>query len=183
MKKALKSIDVELLRALLIYVPWTGKLYWKRRPENLFATKRAYAVWNTHFAGAEALMCIKSNGYPHGSIFGTRYLAHRVVWALQTGNWPADEIDHVNGIRHDNRWLNLREASSLENKRNMRSDRGTSKHKGVSWVCSRQKWYASVSMHNKTISLGLFLHEEDAAAAYRAFTAVNFGDFDVFKRA
>ena len=57
-------------------------------------------------------------GYFHGIIFNRLYHVHRVIWFYMTGNFPKDQIDHINHIRNDNRWINLREASIQENDKN-----------------------------------------------------------------
>lgn len=45
-------------------------------------------------------------------------LCHRLAWFLVTGVWPVGIIDHVNGIRDDNRWRNLRHVTAIENNLN-----------------------------------------------------------------
>jgi hypothetical protein len=44
---------------------------------------------------------------------------HHAVWAVCNGRWPEQQIDHINGNKHDNRIENLREVSASENKMNM----------------------------------------------------------------
>ena len=44
---------------------------------------------------------------------------HHAVWAVCKGRWPEQQIDHVNGDKHDNSIENLREVSGSENKMNM----------------------------------------------------------------
>lgn len=58
------------------------------------------------------------DGYIRIAVDSRRYRAHRLAWFYMTGSWPAREIDHRNRIRSDNRWVNLREASSAINKHN-----------------------------------------------------------------
>lgn len=54
------------------------------------------------------------------------FSAHRVIWFLQTGLWPDDNlvIDHINGARNDNRWMNLRQVTTAENNANRHEDPG-----------------------------------------------------------
>lgn len=66
------------------------------------------------------------------------------------GELPAAELDHINGIRTDNRIVNLRLATRAQNVHNAVQVVGVSGIKGVTWdkVCS--KWYARVSLDGKT---------------------------------
>ena len=43
---------------------------------------------------------------------------HHAVWAVCKGCFPEQQIDHINGNKHDNRIENLREVSGSENKMN-----------------------------------------------------------------
>ena len=53
----------------------------------------------------------KGRGYRRVMYMGKEVLAHRLAWFLKTGDWPKDKIDHINGIKGDNRWTNLRDVS------------------------------------------------------------------------
>ena len=44
---------------------------------------------------------------------------HHAVWAVCKGCFPEQQIDHINGNKHDNRIENLREVSASENRMNM----------------------------------------------------------------
>jgi len=44
--------------------------------------------------------------------------AHCIAWALHYGEWPKQEIDHINRVKNDNRIVNLRDVSHTENMRN-----------------------------------------------------------------
>ena len=152
--------------------PETGDLTWRHRP---FALRQ----WNTQNAGKLALSCI-SRGYRKGSINGVQVQAHRVIWAMMTGEWPSLQIDHVNGRKSDNRWTNLRLATSSQNAANTGARPGSSRFKGVSWDASRSKWIATIRTENSVkVNLGRFDLEADAAAAYDVAAAQMHGEFAV----
>jgi hypothetical protein len=89
-------------------------------------------TWNTRYAGKEALCHIDVLGYKVGHVASTPFKAHRLIWKLVSGQEPIGQIDHVNGIRHDNRLANLRLVNQEENQRNagLRVD-NKSGHAGV----------------------------------------------------
>lgn len=163
--KALPSL--ELVRQLIRYEPETGNLYWLPRPESMFDAPRDAIAFNGRFAGREAFTAIGSHGYKNGRVLGCTLLAHRLIWALETGHWPKDQIDHVNGIRTDNRIENLREASNSQNSMNqgVRAD-NTSGHKGVCWHSGAKKWRAYINLNGKRTHLGFFSCARMAGAAY-----------------
>lgn len=170
-------IDIRTLRLILRYAPDTGKLYWLERPENMFSAAKWAARWNGRWAGVEALTASDSKGYLQGLIFGKTNKAHRVGWAIHTGSWPAQQIDHRNGIRHDNRFLNLREATGSQNCMNRRSRSLSSRFLGVHWHAGCAKWRAQIKLSGRNTSLGLFVSEEEAARAYDAAARAQFGQF------
>ena len=107
-----------------------------------------------------------------------QYAAQHLAWLLMTGDWPKEEIDHKNRIRTDNRWKNLREATSSQNKGNTKlRDDNSSGYRGVSWHAARQKWRARLSLYPKEIHLGLFSSKRAARAAYVAAAKKHFGEF------
>jgi len=81
-------------------------------------------------------------GYTEFHFRGKKYLAHRAIWFLQTGDWP-EEIDHINGIRSDNRWENLQIVTRSENlfkgKLYINNSSGV---RGVFFARDRQLWRA-----------------------------------------
>jgi hypothetical protein len=165
------EIPVRFLRECFDYDPQIGVLTWRSRPREHFADERAHGTWNTRFAGKPAFTALTAQGYPLGVLtFGGRrraFLAHRVIWALMTGAWPIDQIDHINGVRDDNRWSNLRAATNAENAQNMRiSARNTSGFIGVSWDSNRRKWAAEITVDYRRRHLGRHRTREAAHAAY-----------------
>jgi hypothetical protein len=86
--------------------------------------------------------------------------------------WP-ERIDHINGNRHDNRWVNLRAVTQAQNMRNMRKSR----LKGVSWEKRRNNYRSYLVLDGKQAHLGSFTHESDAAACYNLHAAYLFGRY------
>lgn len=158
------------LRQLLEYTPETGKLFWKMRTTGQCKDERARKIFNTQFAGKEAFTCRMGSKHLQGRINREAYLAHRVIWALVKGAWPAGQIDHINGNPIDNRMENLREVAGPENQRNMkRCSVNTSGATGVDWSSARGKWRArAVGPDGADVHLGRFVHFEDAVAARKA---------------
>lgn len=150
---------IDYLRQRLRYEPDTGKLYWR---DYAGATRR----WNSRYAGTEALGTINATGHKYGSFDGCKIRAHRVVWALHHGEWPAGEIDHINQRPADNRIENLRSVDRKTNMRNVaRTRANTSGATGVVWYKRKAKWHARVCVDGKTRSLGYYASFEDAVAA------------------
>lgn len=98
-----------------------------------------------------------------------KHFAHRLAWVYVTGHWPPNEIDHINGAPTDNRFFNLREATTKQNGENRGKQRNnTSGYKGVTWSNKSQKWQAQICHHGKRKQLGVFTDPKAAHAAYLA---------------
>ena len=139
-----------------------GTLYWKKRDESMFSSKRSYSVWNARFSGKQAFTANHNTGYKHGLIYGKPYLAHRVLFAMKHGEWPK-YVDHINGVRTDNRITNLRSVTRTENSCNAsKPSSNTSGHIGVSWNNRDKRWVAFISLNKKRKALGNFINIEDA---------------------
>lgn len=114
----------------------------------------------------------RKDGYIRTEINGKGYLAHRLVWVLHNGDIPNGmQIDHINGVRDDNRIENLRLATRSINCQNLRHARTDNKSSGLLGVYKRvykhrDKYEAKIRIDGKSIYLGLFLTPESAHAAY-----------------
>jgi hypothetical protein len=163
--------SVEYLRKRLRYEPETGKLFW-------LDCEDMPNCWRAKWSGKAAFTAVGFWGYRIGAINNVSFLAHRISYALHHGNWPSDQIDHINGVRDDNRIANLRVVSPQENLRNasMRSD-NTSGVCGVYWHKQTEKWQARIKVDGRFKHLGLFTSIEAAAAA-RAEASVKYGYTD-----
>lgn len=107
------------------------------------------------------------------------YQAHRIAWLITHGRWPAVEIDHVNGVKDDNRLDNLREATIVENNYNNGGYRGDRTLKGA-YQNESGNWYAAIRQGKKLRYLGLFESEAAAHGAYCSAAIVVAGEFARF---
>lgn len=162
---------------LLVLDDETGKLFWKKRDTSLFNASekqlnKTANSWNSKFAGKQAFTAINRDGYAHGNIFHMPFYAHRVVWAITFGQWPVNQIDHINGVRSDNRPSNLRDVLPIENHMNVSiGKRNTSGIVGVRFYARGGAWQAQITVSGKNIHLGYFKTVEEAAAARAAADA------------
>lgn len=87
-------------------------------------------------------------------------------------------IDHRNGNTLDNRKDNLRFCTCQQNNMNRKSRKGsTSKYKGVSWSTKSKKWDVGIYVDKKTIHLGMYKSEDEAALVYNRAASFYFGEF------
>lgn len=156
-------ITQEYLKSILNYDPETGLFTW--------LVQKGKRVKIGQKAG------IISEGYIKIKIDGKKYFAHRLAWLYMTGEWPKDEIDHKNTIRGDNRWENLREATSQQNSFNI-SIRVNNKSgfKGV-YKYKHYGYRAAINFNGKITMLGLFATAKEAHEAYVKAAKEIFGEF------
>jgi hypothetical protein len=106
-------------------------------------------------------------GYIHIYVKGRSYKAHRLAWFYVYGEWPKNQIDHINGIKHDNRIDNLRDVPQSINQQNhkvARKDSGTG-HIGVHYSKRDKVWCAYIRKNKKRIHLGCFRNIDQAIFA------------------
>lgn len=158
-------LTADQARELLTYDPETGSFFWRVRRGH-------------RFAPGDLAGTVLANGYVHIGVRRRYYKAHRLAWLMMTGNWPADLIDHVNCVRTDNRWSNLREATRSQNAANARlAHHNSTGFKGVSFHKKHQRWQANIRADGKYRYLGLFDSPEAAHAAYSRAANQHFGEF------
>ena len=105
-------------------------------------------------------------GYIAITVDGFAYKAHRLVWLHHYGEWPDGPLDHINGVKTDNRLSNLRLVTQLINLRNQKlRSNNSSGVCGVCWDKACNKWRAAIFVKYKYKHLGLFEDKEDAIEA------------------
>lgn len=143
------------LLQVMNYDAETGLFHW------LAATSKKTKI------GSQA-KTINAYGYIRIRIDKEDYVAHRLAWFYVYGKWPENQIDHINGVRTDNRINNLRDVCVRQNQENQRrAQKGNrSGFLGVSWNNKDQKWWSRISVNGKFNYLGSYDKPEDAHAAY-----------------
>lgn len=111
-------------------------------------------------------------------LLGFRFAAHRLAVLWMTGRMPANEVDHINCDHSDNRWENLRECTSSQNKWNRRANfsNGTGV-KGVRYKKRRNKYEASFKVNRREIYLGSFSTLDEASRAISKARKEAHGEF------
>ncbi len=147
------TITQSYLKSILSYDENTGQFIWLNAPSR--RTKKG------SIAGG-----VKPHGYIIISINANKYLAHILAWIYVNGDYPKEQLDHINHNRADNRIANLREVTLTENARNRgKCARNTSGVLGVIWDKKNNRWHASIGVDAKTVFLGRYVEFSDAVNA------------------
>ena len=112
-----------------------------------------------------------SHGYVRVSVGGRSYAAHRLAWLWMTGNWPKQDIDHIDGDRANNRWANLRDVSRSMNLENMHQAKSHNKSTGLLGAHLHPQtgnYTSRIQVRGKDVYLGSFATPEAAHTAYIA---------------
>jgi hypothetical protein len=162
-----RNLTLALARQAFRYNPASGLLKWR-------INKGRARIGDV--AG-----CPDNKGYINVMFDGRNIKAHRIIWALKTGRWPRRQIDHRDGVKGNNRWRNLREASNQQNHRNRgKNKNNTSGFKGVVYkgdTPRRRPWAAHIMIDGKNVHLGHYDTKIKAAAAVVAGSQKYFGEF------
>ena len=167
-RKSVK-LTYERLQEVLHYSFQTGTFRWAKRISIRIVVGKVAGRLDRH-------------GHRYITIDGERFIAHRLAWFHVYGEWPSDQIDHINGNPDDNRLCNLRDSSQAENTCNRgKSSNNTSGYKGVTWHKKAKKWLAQIGANGQHYYLGLFDTAEEAHAAYCEAAVRLHGEFARFE--
>ena len=146
------ELTAEMLRSLLDYNPDTGVFTW--RP-------RANGWWEGGVAGSP-------DGWGHTRIriYSKSHGAHRLAWLYVYGEWPKDQVDHIDGNPANNAIRNLRDVDNSVNQQNRKRASAASSHGFMGTTKTRYGWVAKIRAEGKYCYLGTFGTPEEASAAY-----------------
>ena len=113
------------------------------------------------------------------SVTGTKHEKRIRLHNFIFGEVPEGyEVDHKNRKKYDNRYCNLRQATRAENNINHGLNKAnTSGYVGVSYMKSKDKYRAYITVKGKQISLGLHKTPEEAYQARLNAERRYFGEF------
>lgn len=149
-------MNLDDLKQQLYYDPLSG---------DFFRLKTFRTVKAGDVAGTVVTLSKHCKQYVRVGVFGKYFPAHRLAFFYMLGQWPTEDIDHINQDSLDNRWENLRECSHAENGRNQKKyQNNTSGRTGIRQRESG-KWRARIFIKGKHINLGTFSSYELAADA------------------
>lgn len=152
---ATADLNAARLRELFNYDENTGSLTW--------AVKRGPAQ------PGDAAGIVSNRGHIKVKVHGKSYQAHRIIWAMVTGEWPPMDVDHRDCNKTNNRWANLRLASASMNAQNICRPRksNTSGFLGVYTLKAKPGWFfASIKLGGASVQLGAWTRPEPAHKAY-----------------
>ena len=159
MRPSTDSVEVieSKLRSMLRFDPETGGMY--RQHPHPRPNKK------------DPIGCLQQNGYLYITFFGHHFICHRLAWFLHFGAWPNNIIDHINGIKTDNRISNLRDVSNSENSQNKRCHRngktmGVALHRPGVWRVFLPKFFnGKTRPDSQKKHLGLYPTKQEAENA------------------
>lgn len=151
------TVSAQRVRDLFDYERQTGRLIWRQNKWPARAGNPAGAV--------------SKDGYVIVGVDMRTYPAHRLIWLHVHGEWPKQQIDHIDGDRANNRLENLRDVNASMNMQNLRNSKRRNKScglMGVSFSKNAGRWMAAIKIGSKNKYLGYFDTPEKAHAVYLA---------------
>lgn len=149
------ALTQSTLKESLHYDPDTGEFTWAKPCGVRGIVGQSAGSWR--------------NGYIMIQVSHQKHFAHRLAFLYMVGRMPCGPMDHINGVKDDNRWENLREVSHTENMRNRVLDCRVSHGVHGVWLrADTGKWRASINVDSRRISLGTYEHFFDAVCARKS---------------
>ena len=112
----------------------------------------------------------RKDGYLTTSFRRKFFYIHRLAWFYIYKEWPNGLIDHINGIKSDNRIDNLRIVTHSQNLQNSKKHIDNASGYKCVWKHSETKWRSGICFNGKIKYLGLF---DDPQSAYQAYLSAS----------
>ena len=158
--------SVEYLNECFKYNPGTGSLIGRKRPASHFQDSKSTAKakarrWNEKWA-YRIVGCVGRCGYRRVLLDGRRVYVHRIIWKMVHKADTLLTVDHINGVKTDNRACNLREATKTEQMKNKAlPSTNTSGYIGV--VATKYgTWGSQGKRDGKSVHLGTYKCKHEA---------------------
>lgn len=156
------------LKEAMTYDPDTGVFVWNDRPIHHFACEKDRNIFRAKYSGKVA-GSEHGDGYRRVTLLKRSFLMHRLAFLYMEGSFPSEWVDHINHDRSDNRWENIRHATTWDNVRNASMfSHNSSGHPGVRWDERESKWLAYISNNGERIRIGCYTSQGDALIARKA---------------
>lgn len=154
MTKLKEKLTQARLKELLNYDPLTGVFSW-------LVPKHKCVV-------GEPCGSPHCKGYVQLRVEGYNYLAHRLAFLYMLGVFPKNGVDHIDGVRNNNAWANLRACNSSENQQNLGGpmSQNLTGFLGVDFIKKRGVYRARIKLNYRQYHIGYFPTAELAHAAY-----------------
>lgn len=179
-----KTIDLNAVVTIRFFGGASQKLTWREAIKKVFSynpdtgevIRQLATSWKSVRFVGKAVGSPSSTGHLAVCLGGRTFLVHRLAYFLMKDEFPEADIDHINGVRSDNRWSNLRSCSRSENMRNYTTSPRNG-CRGVTFNKIAKKWEARIGLTGKRIHLGSFKNKDDAIAARIQSVTKHYGEF------
>lgn len=151
------DLTIDQINYYFHYDRENGKLYWKNHWDKAVRTK---------MLGKE-VGAIERKGYRVFLLNYKTYKVHRIIYLIEVGFLPPKNymIDHINGVKTDNRFINLRVVTNRQNCQNKKRHR-EGKLVGTSWFKRDNLWLSQIQINGEYKYLGYFNTELEAHQRY-----------------
>lgn len=149
------TITQSQLHEMLNYDPQTGVFTWRTHPSK-----------KVRIRVGDVASSVSTAGYAVIKIFGKPYLAHRLAFLYMRGEWPKNQIDHIDGNRLNNRIENLRDVTAFVNMQNQRRALANNSCGVLGVTRVGNRFQARIKTNRIKVHLGTFATPEEAHYAY-----------------